>query len=153
MNPNQKRSICEALDVRRFLTGITLITHGFQSDGVMPQWVERMAEGVDRRIEPAATQAQDAFRIGAANENVRANRARTKLPTECEGPVLLFERIAVRAMREAGFEIDRSERRSTGQLECLRLDSLLGIRERCAADAAANPARRAERRSELDQDL
>lgn len=37
------------------MAGVTLITHGFQSDGVFPQWVSRMAEGVARRIEPDAS--------------------------------------------------------------------------------------------------
>ncbi|MBC8106255.1 MAG: hypothetical protein H7Z14_06665 [Anaerolineae bacterium] len=42
----------DRLEPRQLLAGITLITHGYQSNGVAPQWLDRMAEVVDRRIEP-----------------------------------------------------------------------------------------------------
>ncbi len=45
----------ESLEPRLTFSGLTIITHGLQSSGVLPQWVDRMAEAVDKRIEPAAT--------------------------------------------------------------------------------------------------
>ena len=44
--------LAEPLEPRRLLAGLTIVTHGLQSNGVLPQWVDRMAEAVDRRIEP-----------------------------------------------------------------------------------------------------
>ncbi|MGH7178674.1 MAG: hypothetical protein ACREJC_14955 [Tepidisphaeraceae bacterium] len=54
MCPGQVNFAHESLEPRRLLAGITIVTHGFQSGGSFPQWVDRMCEAVDRRIEPSS---------------------------------------------------------------------------------------------------
>src|SRR4051812_13286067 len=55
-----RRTHLDQLECRRLLSGITLITHGYQSDGAFPQWVDTMAQAVDSRIEPGNAPWSDA---------------------------------------------------------------------------------------------
>ena len=51
--PKRRRLLCEPLEDRRLLSGVTFITHGAQPPGDQPQlpiWVGRMAEEVAGRI-------------------------------------------------------------------------------------------------------
>jgi hypothetical protein len=41
-----------ALEPRTLFAGITLVTHGLQLDSAFPQWVDRMAEDVAKRVDP-----------------------------------------------------------------------------------------------------
>src|SRR5438477_10354833 len=80
----------EQLKPRRMLAGITLITHGYQSNGVAPQWLDRMAEAVDRRIEPQSANlwtdvALYRLQITAAGTGV-ASFTRTNGPAPATSP-------------------------------------------------------------------
>ena len=79
--------VSERLEPRRLLSGITLITHGYQSNGVAPQWIDRMAEAVDRAmaelgrmIARAINNRDNAATMAVLADEVRAICARFPVP-------------------------------------------------------------------------
>jgi hypothetical protein len=102
MKRNPMPSHVDSLEPRRLLAGVTLITHGFQSDGVMPQWVARMAEGVDRRIEPgAAVPWTDASRFRLRVTASNSTTATVESFTRTAGPSVQLSKTG-----EAVIELD-----------------------------------------------
>ncbi len=52
-----RRPICEPLEERRLLAGLTLITHGFQITGDRPGWLDSWQDAIAERIDPGGFDA------------------------------------------------------------------------------------------------